>query len=73
MKKRVDFTEPPPYTARLQAFLYVLLREQVVFGELERILKMIESCDEFEFSEKQQAAYADSLVERLLRKPKEKK
>lgn len=60
---------------KLNAFLYLLLRDKMTFGEIEKIIKETEyvsnaPCQEkivYNFSEKFQAEYVQSIVDRLLK------
>jgi hypothetical protein len=59
---------------KLQVFLYLLIRDGVPFGVIERILKDVEMCrdsgagllKEPVFSENLMAAYASKLADRLM-------
>jgi hypothetical protein len=58
---------------RLQALLYLLLRENLTFGQLEKQMEVVNKCFESGnwpiFSEKTQARYARVIVHQLLKKP----
>lgn len=49
----------------LVAFLYLLLRDKIVPGELEEIMKQISSEDESKFSNGWLALYAKDIAKRL--------
>lgn len=56
-------------TDRLQAVLYLLLRDEVSFGKMERIVADMEASgneDKFLFSESTQATYAYKMAKRIL-------
>ena len=55
---------------RLQTFLYVLMRDSVVSGEVERIMIQVKKIGKHRvvFSNKHLAAHAKSLVRRLTEK-----
>ena len=57
--------EPAPQTSRLQGFLYMLMRDAVVPGEVERMVRDVEKSAHPAFSNVHLAAYADELARRL--------
>jgi len=53
---------------KLQAFLYILVRDHLPFGEVERIVMDLEQHpDSYTFSEEHLAEYAADLATRLTR------
>jgi len=50
---------------KLVAFLYLLLRDHVVGGDIELIMKQLEKADGFEYTNGYMAAYAINIAERL--------
>jgi len=54
---------------KLQAFLYILVRDHLPFGEVERIIADLERCEPagYSFSNEQLAEYAADLATRLTR------
>ena len=57
--------EPAPQTSRLQGFLYMLMRDAVVPGEVERMVRDVEKGAHPVFSNVHLVAYADELARRL--------
>ena len=58
-----------PWESKLKAFLYLLVRDELPFGKVERILKDIERADHdnpIVYSEGVQAVYAEQLTKRLM-------
>ena len=53
-------------TQNLEMFLYLLIRDSVTMGEIERIMKQLHPNDIPEFSNKYLAEYAKNLAERIL-------
>lgn len=51
----------------LQRFLYMLIRDEVPFGKIERLIREVEKTSEMTvtFSEPRMAEYASSLAQRL--------
>lgn len=53
---------------RLVAFIYILLRDHLTFGEIEKILKekISDECCDFKLSQFDMACYSDELAKRIL-------
>lgn len=57
--------------SKVTAFLYLLMRDELVCGEVERMVKIVENGDKFTFSNGWLAKYAVYLASRLIKNKKE--
>lgn len=52
-------------SAKVQAFIYVLLRDELPSGVIERVIRMSEACEDADFSNPGIAQYASECAARL--------
>ena len=56
--------------SKVSAFLYLLMRDELVCGEVERMVKIVENGDKFTFSNGWLARYSVYLASRLIKNKK---